>query len=125
MTRRFIIRPQAERDIQSAYDWYESQEPGVGERFLEAVRKRLEAIRDFPESCPIIYRDVRRAVVARFPTLSSMLCNPLESRFSLCFIIRGARRTGRAASLRSPARLQVSSSPSPFQRFSNASLFAT
>ena len=26
MTRRFIIRPRAERDIQSAYDWYESQE---------------------------------------------------------------------------------------------------
>ena len=69
MTRRFIIRPRAERDIQSAYDWYESQEPGVGERFLEAVRKRLEMIREFPESCPIIYRDVRRAVVSRFPYL--------------------------------------------------------
>jgi plasmid stabilization system protein ParE len=57
MTGRFIIRPRAERDIQSAYDWYESQEPGLGERFLQAVRKRLEAIREFPESCPIIYRD--------------------------------------------------------------------
>ncbi len=34
-----------------------------------AARKRLDAIRDFPESCPIIYRDVRRAVVSRFPYL--------------------------------------------------------
>ena len=76
MTRRFIIRPRAERDIQSAYDWYESQEPGLGEEFLEAVRKRLEAIRDFPESCPIIYRDVRRAVVSRFPYLVFYVVQP-------------------------------------------------
>jgi plasmid stabilization system protein ParE len=76
MTRRFIVRPRAERDIQSAHDWYESQEPGLGERFLEAVQKRLEAIRDFPESCPIIYRDVRRAVVSRFPYLVFYVVQP-------------------------------------------------
>jgi plasmid stabilization system protein ParE len=76
MTRRFIVRPRAERDIQSAYDWYESQEPGLGERFLETVRKRLEAIRDFPESCPVIYRDVRRAVVSRFPYLVFYVVQP-------------------------------------------------
>jgi plasmid stabilization system protein ParE len=76
MTRRFIVRPQAERDIQSAHGWYESQEPGLGERFLEAVQKRLEAIRDFPESCPIIYRDVRRAVVSRFPYLVFYVVQP-------------------------------------------------
>jgi plasmid stabilization system protein ParE len=76
MTRRFIVRPRAERDIQSAYDWYESQEPGIGEEFLKAVRKRLEAIRDFPESCPIVYRDLRRAVVSRFPYLVFYVAQP-------------------------------------------------
>jgi len=45
MTRRFTVRPRAERDIQSAYDWYESQEPGLGEESLKAARKRLDAIR--------------------------------------------------------------------------------
>ncbi len=96
MTRRFIIRPRAERDIQSVYDWYESQEPGLGDEFRKAVRKRLEAIRDFPESCPVIYRGVRSYCGSL--TSSSMLCNPLESRFSLCFIIRAVRRRGHAAS---------------------------
>ncbi|MEK6300603.1 MAG: type II toxin-antitoxin system RelE/ParE family toxin [Acidobacteriota bacterium] len=76
MTRRFIVRQRAERDIQSAYDWYESQEPGLGEEFLEAARKRLDVIRDFPESCPIIYRDVRRAVVSRFPYLVFYVVQP-------------------------------------------------
>ena len=69
MTRKFIIRTRAERDIQSIFDWYESQEPGLGEEFLKALRQRLEAIQDSPESCQIIYRDVRRAVVSRFPYL--------------------------------------------------------
>lgn len=86
MTGRFIIRPRAERDIQSAYDWYESHEPHLGEEFMDAVRKRLEDPR-FPESCPIIHRDVRRAVISRFPTSSFMSCNPLESRSSPGFII--------------------------------------
>ena len=45
MTRRFIIRPRAERDIQSGYDWYESQEPDLGEEFLKEVGKPLESIR--------------------------------------------------------------------------------
>ena len=78
MTRRFIVRPRAERDIQSAYDWYESQEPGLGEEFLKAAWKRLDAIRDFPESCPIIYRDVRRAVVSRFPYLVFYVVRPTQ-----------------------------------------------
>jgi toxin ParE1/3/4 len=76
MTRRFTIRPRAERDIQSAYDWYESREPGLGEEFLEAAQKRLEEIRDFPESCPVIYRDVRRAVLSRFPYLVFYVVQP-------------------------------------------------
>ena len=67
MTRRFILRPRAERDIQSAFEWYESQRRGLGDEFLTTVRERLAAIRDFPEADPIIYRDVRRAgaIVAR------------------------------------------------------------
>jgi plasmid stabilization system protein ParE len=67
MTRRFTLRPRAESDIQSAFEWYESQRPGLGAEFLTAVREKLEAVRNFPESSPVIYRDVRRAVVSRFP----------------------------------------------------------
>lgn len=68
MTRRFIIRPRAERDIQSVYDWYESQEPGLGDEFRKAVRKRLDAIRDFPESCPVICREASQELHSEFIT---------------------------------------------------------
>jgi plasmid stabilization system protein ParE len=89
MTRRFIIRPRAERDIQSAYDWYESQEPGLGDEFRKAVRKRLEAIRDFPESCPIIHRNVRRAVVSRFPHLIFYVVQP--TRVAILAVLHSSR----------------------------------
>ena len=69
MTRQFILRPRAERDIQSAYEWYESQRAGLGNEFLAALRERLDAVRGHPESSPVLYRGIRRAVVSRFPYL--------------------------------------------------------
>ena len=89
MTRRFIVRPRAERDIQSAYDWYESQRRGLGEEFLTAVRERLGAIRDFPEAHPLLYRDIRRAVVSRFPYLIFYIVRP--GRVAVLAILHHAR----------------------------------
>lgn len=67
MSRVFRIRLKAEKDIRAAYLWYEEQETGLGIEFLAVLRERLEAIQRFPESSPILYRNVRRAVVPRFP----------------------------------------------------------
>ncbi len=89
MTPRFTLRPRAEHDIQAAYDWYESQRPALGEAFLVAVRQRLEAVRAFPESSPIIYRDVRRAVVSRFPYLIFYVVRP--TRVSVLAVLHHAR----------------------------------
>jgi len=89
MTRRFIIRHRAERDIQSALDWYESREPGLGDDFLDAVQNKLELIRNFPESCPVIYRDVRRAVVSRFPYVVFYVVGP--ARVSVLAVLHHSR----------------------------------
>lgn len=69
MTRQFILRPRAEHDIRSAFEWYESQRAGLGAEFLAALRERLEAVRDHPETSPVLYRGIRRAVLSRFPYL--------------------------------------------------------
>jgi toxin ParE1/3/4 len=89
MTRRFTLRPRAEHDIQSAFEWYESQRPGLGEEFLAAVREKLETVRSFPESTPVIYRDVRRAVVSRFPYLIFYVVRP--TRVAVLAILHHAR----------------------------------
>ena len=61
------IRPEAERDVRTAFSWYEKQRTGLGRELvaeLDAVYKRL---------CenPYLYADirngVRRAIVRRFP----------------------------------------------------------
>ena len=89
MTRRFIVRPRAERDIQSAYEWYESQRRGLGEEFLMAVHQKLAAIRDFPEAHPVLYRGIRRAVVSRFPYLIFYVVS--SARVAVLAILHHAR----------------------------------
>ena len=37
MSLAIRIRPQAQAELQDAYDWYERQAPGLGERFLAAL----------------------------------------------------------------------------------------
>ena len=76
MTRRFVVRVPAERDIQSAFEWYESQQHGLGDEFLTAVHQCLETVRSVPESVSVLYRDVRRAVVSRFPYLIFYVVQP-------------------------------------------------
>lgn len=89
MTRRFILRARAERDIQSTFEWYESRQPGLGEEFLASLRERLETVRSFPESAPILYRDVRRAVVSRFPYVIFYVAQP--TRLSVLAVLHQSR----------------------------------
>ena len=89
MTRQFILRPRAEHDIQSAFEWYEAQRAGLGDEFLVALRERLEAVRSYPESSPILYRDVRRTVVSRFPYLIFYVVRP--SRVAVLAVLHHAR----------------------------------
>jgi plasmid stabilization system protein ParE len=37
MNYRLIIRPEAELDLEDAFAWYESQDPGLGSEFVRAI----------------------------------------------------------------------------------------
>ena len=39
-----IFRPAAAADVEDAYRWYETQQIGLGDGFLDGVRAALEAI---------------------------------------------------------------------------------
>jgi len=69
MTRRVVLRGRAQNDLRSAFRWYESRRPGLGEAFLAAVQERLENVSAFPDAHRVVYRRIRRAVVSRFPYL--------------------------------------------------------
>ena len=67
VSKTIILLPQAEADIQSAYQWYENRESGLGEVFLTAVDAALAAIAKQPEIYPLIFDCFRRKRVQRFP----------------------------------------------------------
>ncbi len=62
-----IFRPAAAADVEEAYRWYESQQAGLGEEFLEATGLVIESVMANPELFPIIHRQTRRVLLRRFP----------------------------------------------------------
>ncbi len=67
MSRRLIVRPEAEAELREAYLWYEEQRPGLGEDLLLCVDACLATIRRHPEMHPVVHGSVRRALLRRFP----------------------------------------------------------
>ena len=61
--------PLVKFDLADAYDWYEGQEEGLGERFLDAFDSRVELIRENPIAFPSVHGDLRRSLLRRFPYL--------------------------------------------------------
>lgn len=68
MTRKIIIRPEAEVEAQAAFDWYEEQSDGLGFEFLRAIDACLSGVARNPLAYTIVHQpNVRRALVRRFP----------------------------------------------------------
>ncbi len=67
MSRRLILRPEAEADLREAYIWYEQQRPGLGDSLLRAVEDCLAGIRRHPMLHPAVHKEARRALTRRFP----------------------------------------------------------
>jgi plasmid stabilization system protein ParE len=77
MTLPVVFRRRFQHDLDAAFDWYEQRRSGLGEEFLFSVQSTLRSIEQFPEMFVSVHRDVRRAVVSRFPFAVFYL---LESR---------------------------------------------
>jgi plasmid stabilization system protein ParE len=67
MTRRFIVRPLAEADLEDAARWYDDERAGLSERFLSDVDRTIARIRERPFEFPAVSGDVRRALLHTFP----------------------------------------------------------
>ena len=50
-----------------AQDWYESEAPGSGRRFREAIDGLAERMSASPRQFPVVFKSVRRALLRRFP----------------------------------------------------------
>lgn len=57
----------AERELNEAAQYYDSEEPGLGASFLQEVHRCLESIETSPGSGAILRGSVRRRLLRRFP----------------------------------------------------------
>lgn len=67
MTYRIIVRPEAAREVQEAFDWYEERSEGLGLEFLRAAEACLAAVQRNPLAFPQAHKEVRRALMRKFP----------------------------------------------------------
>jgi len=72
-----VIFTQAARaELIEAQDWYEGEATGVGPRFCQAIDALAKRMSENPRQFPIVFKNVRRALLRRFP-------------YSLFFVIEG------------------------------------
>lgn len=67
MTFSIRIRPEAEKDLQEAFDYYQTCRVGLGHEFMMCVEVALKSIQRNPAQHPIIYKHIYRNFVQRFP----------------------------------------------------------
>ena len=61
------FHPEAESEMIDAAVWYETQQEGLGKRFLTSVQDALNRIELNPELFPVVEGDVRRCLTKTFP----------------------------------------------------------
>ena len=67
MTYSLIVEPAAEQDLHQAYRWYQKQRKGLGDEFLLEFDSSLSKICENPFANLIIYKNVHRFLIRRFP----------------------------------------------------------
>jgi len=64
---RVSIRPRAETDLQQAWQWYEREQSGLGDKFLAEMRELIQSLHEYAERPPEYYRGFHRLLAPRFP----------------------------------------------------------
>jgi toxin ParE1/3/4 len=64
---RLVIRPEARAEVAEAAHWYEARSRGLGRDFVRAFRAATDVLRRNPYLYQIIFEEMRRVVMRRFP----------------------------------------------------------
>ncbi len=62
-----VLRRAAQSEFDEAADWYEHQRAGLGHDLVVKVQATFDRIGDNPGQFPIVFEEVRQAIVDRFP----------------------------------------------------------
>jgi len=67
MIYHFSLSPNAEADLLEAALWYESQQTGLGEKFIKKVESYFLRIQNHPFHFPLKKGNLREAYIQKFP----------------------------------------------------------
>jgi plasmid stabilization system protein ParE len=67
MSLTVVLRDEAQREFDEAFDFYELKKQGLGVVFLTRVQQVFDRISNNPSMHSIVVADVRKAVVKQFP----------------------------------------------------------
>ena len=80
---------EAEDDALEAYDWYEQQRTGLGVCFRDALDAAVGRLAQNPRAFPVMYGDLRRVLVQRFP--HAVYYRVYPSQVSVVAVFHGRR----------------------------------
>ena len=64
---KLIIGNEAESDLLDAVKWYEENLMGLGSNFLASADTTIQSIIQSPEKYPKVFKNIRRALIRKFP----------------------------------------------------------
>jgi len=64
---RIVTHPEADQELEAAASWYEAQQPGLGEAFLDEFEVTLRRVAEAPTQRRVIRGDNRKLNFRRFP----------------------------------------------------------
>lgn len=62
-----VLRAEAEVEFDQAFDFYDGQRKGLGPAFAAEIERVFDLIATKPLLHPIVFADIRKAAVRRFP----------------------------------------------------------
>lgn len=67
MKYALLFRDKAVEEIKLAYDWYEEQMIGLGERFLNTVKHNTDLVLSNPNTFKTTYKNFKEVYLKEFP----------------------------------------------------------
>ena len=64
---KVLLLPLAKLDIGESAKWYENRQKGLGKKFVQEIRIKMDVIRKNPKAFAVRYKKVRTAVLNIFP----------------------------------------------------------
>jgi toxin ParE1/3/4 len=92
VTRRFVVRPQADLEIAEAAEWYFERARGLAAEFVRVVDAAFATIERNPLQFPLVDPPIRRAVLRRFP-YSILYCRRRRDRCAFMLLLASGSET--------------------------------